>query len=134
IAVTDAARGSVWALSPSTVNGFDEENSEPVLKGSPGTVSAVGADDRIYSADPVSGQVTVTSVDAGGGVVDAEVSTWEGLKGSGDLQLAVVGDRPVVLDAGRGKLFLPGGRELALAEARDAKLQLSGPAADAVAV
>ena len=36
IAVTDAARGSVWALSPSTVNGFDEENSEPVLKGSQG--------------------------------------------------------------------------------------------------
>ena len=33
IAVTDAARGSVWALSPSTVNGFDEENSEPVLTG-----------------------------------------------------------------------------------------------------
>ena len=134
ISVTDAARGSVWALSPSTVNGFDEENSEPVLKGSQGTVSAVGADDRIYSADPVSGQVTVTSVDAEGAVTDAEVSTWEGLKGSGDLQLAVVGDRPVVLDAGRGKLFLPGGRELALAEARDAKLQLSGPAADAVAV
>ena len=134
IAVTDAARGSVWALSPSTVNGFDEENSEPVLKGSQGTVSAVGADDRIYSADPVSGQVTVTSVDAEGAVTDAVVSTWEGLKGSGDLQLAVVGDRPVVLDAGRGKLFLPGGRELALAEARDAKLQLSGPAADAVAV
>ena len=134
IAVTDAARGSVWALSPSTVSGFDEESSEPVLKGSQGTVSAVGADDRIYSADPVSGQVTVTSVDAGGAVADAEVSTWAGLKGSGDLQLAVVGDAPVVLDAGRGKLFLPGGRELALDQARDAKLQLSGPAADAVAV
>jgi hypothetical protein len=45
-----------------------------------------------------------------------------------------VGDQPVVLDAGRGKLFLPGGRELALADARDAKLQLSGPAAGSVAV
>ncbi|MDI3212087.1 Ig-like domain-containing protein [Arthrobacter sp. AL12] len=134
MSVTDAAKGTVWALSPSTVNGFDEESSEPVLTGSAGTVSAVGADDRIYSADPKSGQVTVTSVDAGGAVTDSTVSSWEGLKGAGDLQLAVVGDQPVVLDAGRGKLFLPGGRELALAEARDAKLQLSGPAADAVAV
>ncbi|MHA7223696.1 Ig-like domain-containing protein [Arthrobacter sp. RHLT1-20] len=134
ISVTDAAKGTVWALSPSTVNGFDEENSEPVLKGSEGTVSAVGSDDRIYSADPKTGQVTVTSVDADGKATETKASSWDGLKGAGDLQLAVVGDRPVVLDAGRGKLFLPGGRELVLAEARDAKLQLSGPAADAVAV
>ncbi len=134
ISVTDAAKGRVWALSPSTVNGFDEENSEPVVTGAPGTVSAVGADDRIYSADPKSGVVTVTSVDAGGQRTDGSVETWDGLKGAGDLQLAVVGDKPVVLDAGRGKLFLPGGRELALADARDAKLQLSGPAAGSVAV
>ncbi len=71
IAVTDAAKGTVWALSPSTVSGFDAENSEPVLTGSAGTVSAVGADDRIYSADPKSGQVTVTAVDAEGAVTDS---------------------------------------------------------------
>ncbi|WP_226773667.1 hypothetical protein, partial [Arthrobacter sp. ES1] len=58
IAVTDPAKGTVWALSPSTVNGFDAEESEPVLAGSAGTVSAVGSDDRIYSADPKTGQVT----------------------------------------------------------------------------
>ncbi len=134
IAVTDAARGRVWALSPSTVNGFDEEGSEPVLAGAAGTVSAVGSDDRIYSADPGSGRVTVTSVDAEGRVADSQAETWEGLKGAGDLQLSVVGDRPVVLDAGAGKLFLPGGREVALADARDARLQQPGPGADAVAV
>ncbi|NUU33277.1 Ig-like domain-containing protein [Arthrobacter sp. C9C5] len=134
IAVTDAARGRVWALSPSTVNGFDEENSEPVLSGAQGTVSAVGSDDRIYSADPKSGQVTVTSVDADGRATDSQASTWDGLKGAGSIQLTVVGDQPVVLDAGRGKLFLPGGRELALADARDARLQQAGPGADAVAV
>ena len=134
IAVTDAARGRVWALSPSTVNGFDEESSEPVLAGAQGTVSVVGSDDRIYSADPKSGQVTVTSVDAEGRVMDSQAETWEGLKGAGDLQLSVVGDRPVVLEAGAGKLFLPGGREVALAEARDARLQQPGPGADAVAV
>ena len=66
ISVTDAAKGKVWALSPSTVNGFDEESTEPVLAASQGTVSAVGADDRIYSADPKSGAVTVTAVDANG--------------------------------------------------------------------
>ncbi|MDQ0757089.1 Ig-like domain-containing protein [Arthrobacter sp. B3I4] len=134
IAVTDTAKGSVWALSPSTLNGFDAENSEPVLNGEQGTVSVVGADDRIYSVDPKAGRVTVTSVDGQGAVAESQASTWDGLKGAGSLQLTVVGDQPVVLDAGRGKLFLPGGRELALAEARDAKLQQPGPAADTVAV
>ena len=134
LAVTDAAKGKVWAMSPSTVNAFDEESSEPVLTGAPGTVSAVGADDRIYSVDPKSGQVTATSVGPSGERTDAQVSTWDGLKGAGDLQLAVVGDQPVVLDAGRGKLFLPGGHEVAVPDAKDAKLQLPGPAADGVAL
>ena len=53
-------------MSPSTVNAFDEESSEPAVAGSQGLVSAVGSDDRIYSADPKTGQVTVTAVDADG--------------------------------------------------------------------
>ena len=54
ISVTDAASGKVWAVSPSTVNGFDgtQESSEPVMVGSEGIVSGVGDDDRIYSSRP----------------------------------------------------------------------------------
>ncbi|WP_332761045.1 Ig-like domain-containing protein [Pseudarthrobacter sp.] len=134
ISVTDAASGKVWAVSPSTVNGFDQEASEPVMVGSEGLVSAVGTDDRIYSADPKSGAVTVTEVDANGEVVSTDSSTWGDLKGAGDLQITVVGDKPVVLDAAAGKLFLPGGKRLQLENARDAKLQQGGPASDFVAV
>ncbi|WP_142065183.1 hypothetical protein, partial [Pseudarthrobacter sp. B4EP4b] len=76
ISVTDAASGKVWAVSPSTVNGFDEEATEPVLVGSEGTVSAVGADDRVYTADPKSGVVTVTGVDANGEVTSSDAETW----------------------------------------------------------
>ncbi|TDT78907.1 hypothetical protein DFO47_106303, partial [Arthrobacter sp. AG258] len=93
------------------------------MVGSEGIVSAVGSDDRIYSADPKSGVVSVTGVDANGAVMSSESSTWEGLKGSGDLQMTVVGDKPVVLDAAAGNLFLPGGKRLVLENARDAKLQ-----------
>ncbi|MDR6416165.1 Ig-like domain-containing protein [Pseudarthrobacter sulfonivorans] len=134
ISVTDPAAGKVWALSPSTVNGFDEEASEPVMVGSEGLVSAVGADDRVYSADPKSGVVTVTAVDANGEVVSSDTDTWAELKGAGDLQITVVGDKPVVLDAAAGNLFLPGGKRLQLAGARDAKLQQGGPVSDFVAV
>ncbi|QNE14036.1 Ig-like domain-containing protein [Pseudarthrobacter sp. NBSH8] len=134
ISVTDAASGKVWAVSPTTVNGFDQEASEPVMVGSEGLVSAVGADDRIYSADPKSGAVTVTAVDANGEVVSSDSSTWGELRGAGDLQITVVGDKPVVLDAAAGKMFLPGGKRLQLDNARDAKLQQGGPASDFVAV
>lgn len=134
ISVTDPAAGKVWALSPSTVNGFDQEASEPVMVGSEGLVSAVGADDRVYSADPKSGVVTVTTVDANGEVVNSDSNTWNELKGAGDLQVTVVGDKPVVLDAAAGSLFLPGGKRLQLDNARDAKLQQGGPASDFVAI
>ncbi|PNH86583.1 Ig-like domain-containing protein [Arthrobacter sp. AFG20] len=134
ISVTDPAAGKMWAMSPSTVNAFDEESTEPAVAGSEGLVSAVGSDDRIYSADPKTGQVTVTTVDAAGAATGTESSTWDGLKGAGDLQISVVGDQTVVLDASAGKLFLPGGRVVPLADAREAKLQQPGPASDTVAV
>ncbi|MDQ0676363.1 hypothetical protein QFZ36_003924 [Pseudarthrobacter siccitolerans] len=134
ISVTDAASGKVWAVSPSTVNGFDEEASEPVLVGSEGIVSAVGGDDRIYSADPKSGVVTVTGVDADGAVTSSESETWAELKGGGDLQITVVGDKPVVLDAAAGKLLLPGGKRLQLDNAREARLQQGGATSDFVAI
>ncbi|WP_255767918.1 Ig-like domain-containing protein [Pseudarthrobacter sulfonivorans] len=134
ISVTDAGSGKVWAVSPSTVNGFDKEASEPVLVGSAGIVSAVGGDDRIYSADPKTGVVSVTGVDGDGAVTSSESSTWDGLKGAGDLQITVVGDQPVVLDAAAGSMFLPGGKRLGLENARDAKLQQGGAASDFVAI
>lgn len=134
LSVTDPVRGKVWALSPSTVNAFDGESTEPVLLGSTGLVSAVGTDNRIYSADPQKGEVTVTTVDANGEKTDAQVTQIEELKGAGDLQIAVVGDKPVVLDAARGNLFLPGGRRLELQDARDAKLQQSGEESGFVAI
>ena len=78
--------------------------------------------------------VSVTGVDANGVVTSSESSTWDELKGAGDLQMTVVGDKPVVLDAAAGNLFLPGGKRLELADARDAKLQQAGPGSDFVAV
>ena len=69
----------------------------------------------------------MTTVDANGEVVASESSTWGELKGAGDLQITVVGDKPVVLDAAAGNLFLPGGKRLQLDNARDAKLQQGGP-------
>ncbi|MBT2514091.1 Ig-like domain-containing protein [Arthrobacter sp. ISL-30] len=134
LSVTDPAGGRVWALSPSTINSFDEEGTEPVLLGSEGVVSAVGADDRIYTADPKSGEIKATKVGADGVNAGSDVTIVEELKGAGDLQITVVGDKPVVLDSANGNLFLPGGRRLQLQDARDAKLQQTGSESGFVAI
>ena len=134
LSVTDPVKGRVWALSPSTVNSFDEEGTQPVLLASSGAVSAVGQDNRIYTADPQKGEITVTSVDGNGERQNSETTRIDELKGAGDIQLAVVGDKPVVLDAARGNLFLPGGRKLQLQDAREAKLQQTGEASGYAAI
>ncbi|WP_309075772.1 Ig-like domain-containing protein [Paenarthrobacter sp.] len=133
LAVTDPSKGKVWALSPGSVGGFSDE-SEPLFEQSPGIVSVVGADDTIHTVDPESGSVTATKVDANGRSVDSQVRKDDALKGAGDLQLTAVGDRSVVLNEATGDIVLPGGATVHLDDARDAKLQQSGPAADFVAI
>ncbi len=134
LSITDPVSGKVWATSPSGLNSFDKEGSEPALVGSQGMVSAVGGDDRIYSADPQKGEITATRVDANGEATGTDVTKVDGLKGAGNLQIAVVGDQPVVLDANGGKLFLPGGKQLQLQDAREAKLQQSSKGGAFVAI
>ena len=133
LAVTDPSKGKVWALSPGSVGGFSDE-SEPLFEQSPGIVSVVGADDTIHTVDPESGSVTATKVDANGRSVDSQVRQDDALKGAGNLQLTAVGDRAVVLNEATGNIVLPGGATVHLDDARDAKLQQSGPAADFVAI
>ncbi|WP_024820202.1 Ig-like domain-containing protein [Arthrobacter sp. 31Y] len=133
LAVTDPSNGKVWALSAGSVGGFSDE-SEPLFEQSPGIVSVVGVDDTIHTVDPESGSVTATKVDANGKSVDSQVRTDEALKGAGDLQLTTVGDKAVVLNEATGNIVLPGGATVHLDDARDAKLQQAGPAADVVAI
>ncbi|MGG5172054.1 Ig-like domain-containing protein [Pseudarthrobacter sp. J1738] len=134
LAVTDQAKGKVWAASPASINGFDEESSEPAFTGSEGLVTAVGGDDRIYTADPRKGEITAVTVDADGRASKTETSSVEALKGAGDIQLAVVGDKPVVLDPNSGNLILPGGKKVQIPDAKDARLQQSSIAGEYASV
>lgn len=78
--------------------------------------------------------MTATKVDANGRSVDSQVRKDDALKGAGDLQLTAVGDKAVVLNEVTGNIVLPGGATVHLDDARDAKLQQRGPAADFVAI
>jgi hypothetical protein len=133
LAVTDPSKGKVWALTAGSVGGFSDE-AEPVLEQSTGIVSVVGTDDTIHTVDPETGSLTATKVDANGQSVDSQVRKDDALKGAGDLQLTAVGDKAVVLNEATGNIVLPGGATVHLDDARDAKLQQSGTAADFVAI
>ncbi|MFE4195310.1 Ig-like domain-containing protein [Paenarthrobacter sp. NPDC056912] len=133
LSVTDPAKGKVWAVSPTSIGGFSDE-SEPLFEQSPGVASVVGVDDTIHTLDPKTGRLTATKVDVDGKSVDSQVRTDDALKASGEVQLAAVGGKAVVLNEATGDIVLPGGNKVHLDDARDAKLQQSGPAADFVAI
>ncbi|MFI2565904.1 Ig-like domain-containing protein [Paenarthrobacter sp. NPDC018779] len=133
LAVTDPSKGKVWAVSPTSVSGFSDE-SKPLIEQSAGITSIVGADDAIHTLDPKTGKLTTTKVDGEGNAVDSQVRTDDALKAAGEVQLTAVGDKAVVLNLANGNLVLPGGSTVHLDDAKDAKLQQAGPAADAVAI
>lgn len=134
LAIADKAKGKVWAATPANLGSFSEESSEPVVSGSTGIVVSVGRDDVIYTADVKSGELRSTKVDADGNVLHQDVTTLDELKNAGNLQLAVVGSKPVLLDPNTGTLFLPDGKNAHLDNARNAKLQQSGPESSFVAI
>ncbi|MEV7606365.1 Ig-like domain-containing protein [Paenarthrobacter sp. NPDC089322] len=133
LAVTDPSKGKVWAVSPTSLGGFSEE-AEPLFEQSAGIVTEVGVDDTIHTLDPKAGQLTATTVDADGEAVDSQVRTDDALKTDGEVQLTTVGTKAVILDQASGTIVLPNGAKVQLDNARDARLQQSGPEADAVAI
>ncbi|MFJ3957566.1 Ig-like domain-containing protein [Arthrobacter sp. NPDC090010] len=134
VAVADPVKGRVWAMKSDAIGGFAPDSVEPSVVGGQGTLAAVGADGHVGVADPEKGVLTEFSLDDAGTVTDHKTQERSDLKGAGELQMAVLGDKTVVLDGARGKLLLPGGGSVTVPDARNAKLQQSGPASDQVAI
>ena len=134
VAVADPGSGRLWVTQSSVLGSIDYETQEPVVSDAKGIVATVGTDDVVHAADPAHGEVTSLRVNATGGVDSHDTVPYEAIRNVEDLQIAAVGDKPVLFDPGNGTLHLPGGRQTPLPDAKDAKLQQSGPAADFVAV
>ncbi|MDP5228335.1 Ig-like domain-containing protein [Arthrobacter sp. YJM1] len=107
---------------------------EPAVAGEQGIVAAVGRGGQVGVADPSKGVVTDFTLDGQGAVTGLKSYDRPELKGAGNVQLAQLGDKTVILDAARGKLILPGGNAVPVPDARDARLQQSGPDSDTVAL
>lgn len=127
-AVTDRAGGAVWITTAQNLAAFSDQETEPVVTGSPGATAAVSSNNRVLVADPGAATISTYVVAADGTYEEPEVVEVEELRDFGDVQLAAVGDQAVAFDGESGRLVLPGGETVPLPDAVGGRLQQSGPA------
>ncbi|WP_264668029.1 Ig-like domain-containing protein [Arthrobacter sp. VKM Ac-2550] len=125
LAITDKVKGQVF-ISPATeLASFSEETAEPVVADAKGSVATVAPDDTVFVANPDANEIYTYRVNDEGVPERVETQAAEHLDETGDAQIAAVGDKVVVLDAGSGTVSLPGGRSVELPGLDGAKLQQS---------
>ncbi|PYI66689.1 hypothetical protein CVV68_12815 [Arthrobacter livingstonensis] len=137
--IADPAAGKVWALPNSAVPSFNDKTSKPMVAKKTHVQAAVGLKDDdgasdVFVVDAKTAVLTTSRVDADGKVLDSRDATIDGLPDSGNLQLSVVGAKPVVFDPGSGTLFLPGNKKATVPNGADGMLQQRSADGDAVAV
>ncbi|WP_425955086.1 Ig-like domain-containing protein [Xylanimonas sp. McL0601] len=132
-AVLDPERGRLWVLSFDAVGSFDEEKTKPVATIKGGGALAVSQGGTVFVAAPA--QHALYTVPTGDSGTPGEVDR-RGLdvEAGAEVEVTTVGDDPVVLDRSGGRLLLPGGDAVALADARSARLQQPGGKSDHVLV
>ncbi|QWW19166.1 tandem-95 repeat protein [Schaalia sp. 19OD2882] len=130
IALTDVANGRIWRQSTSAPAVVDREAQVPDLSDLPDAHVTVGSDGAIHAASAKAERVVTLRPGVSG--EDAEVWPLKDLR-AGPLQIAAVGQNPVVLESDSGRLHLPGGVVVELPGTGFA-LQESGPASDSVLV
>ncbi|MEV7648927.1 Ig-like domain-containing protein [Arthrobacter sp. NPDC089319] len=134
LSITDTVKGQIWISPANELGSFNEETAEPLLTDAKGSVATVSQQDTVFIADPGAGEVVRFEVNEDGIAGRTGADRVDALAGAGDLQLAAVGEKSVVFDAEAGLLVLPGGREIALPDARGGALQQSGDESSFVAV
>lgn len=137
--LADRAKGKVWAVPSAQLSTFDEAASKPILTGL-GNANAVVALDTnqgvsdVFALDTGKRQLVHATVGADGAVLSSSTDTVDGLPDSADLQLTLVGTKPVVFDPAGGTLFLPGNKQAKVEDKAGAKIQQRSPDSGFVAV
>lgn len=130
----DGAEGTVRTAPVTGLGSFVSAEATPLIENAPGIAAAITTLDVVLTADPASGTLTSWEPDGTGAFTEMTRETVDGLRGTEDLQLTVVGDDAVALDPHSGTVFLPGGRQTTLPDPDGARLQQSGPESAFVAV
>lgn len=132
IAVLD--KGDLYAFPVSGVGGIRIAGSDPLAKLGDGALAAVGMDGVIHAVSPSDGKIHDFSSNGQGGYTEKASRKLGDLANNAKLSIAAVGADAAVFDAGSGRLYLPGGRDVTVPDGVGGVLQQNGQAADRVLV
>ncbi|MFP3714543.1 Ig-like domain-containing protein [Puerhibacterium sp. TATVAM-FAB25] len=132
-AVLDAKAGQLWVLPFTSATSFDPEETDPVLEfEGPGAV-AVSQGGTVLAAMPQEGRLVEVPTTVNG-VPEEEHERELDVAPGAEVEVTAVGDDAVVLDRSAGRLVLPGGDAVDLADPGEARLQQPSAASDVVLV
>lgn len=130
-AVLDPDSGDLWVMPTETLGGFDPKETDPVAEIGEGADVTVTLEGTVFAVSPERGVIVEVPVEPDGNPQDPRERPLEGLKAQADVDIAAVGDVPVVLNRTSGVVASPDGLhyELEGAQAAQAKLQQTSPEA-----
>ncbi|MEA5456389.1 Ig-like domain-containing protein [Sinomonas sp. JGH33] len=131
VAVLD--HGDLYAFPATGIEGIRLKGADPLAKLGDGAAVTVGLDGVIHAVSPADGQVLDFASD-GQGYAQKASRKLGSLAADAKVSIAAVGPDSAVLDAGSGRLFLPGGRDVAVPDGTRGVLQQDSQAADRVLV
>ncbi|MGO1971937.1 MAG: Ig-like domain-containing protein [Propionibacteriaceae bacterium] len=118
VAVGDPATGGMWARSMDEAFGVDYAKTKPDVDLGPGGQVVLASDGTPYGVSVARSEIVRIEPD---GTTEAEDLPFD-LSGS-DVQLSVVGDRPVVLDRAQGLVWVSGDEPVSIDGGESAELQ-----------
>ncbi|MFP3714544.1 Ig-like domain-containing protein [Puerhibacterium sp. TATVAM-FAB25] len=133
VAVLDVEGRRLWVLPFAGVTAFDPEKADPVLTLEGRGTLTVARDGTVLVADPAAGVLHRVPTSANGAPTEPERGDLDVAPGA-EVEVTAVGDDAVVLDRSAGRLVLPGGDAVDLADPGEARLQQPSAASDVVLV
>lgn len=133
VAILDRASGDLWALPAAAAGGFQIEGTEPLANVGEGADVAVGVDGVVHAVSADDHEIVTIRLNPDGSAPEPSRTALPELPGNAELSITAVGERPAVLDASTGTLYVDG-RTVVVDGAREGVLQTASAASDAVTV
>lgn len=110
VGILDPGSGDLWVVPAQGIGSFAVEAAEPLATLGEGADVAAGVDGTVYAVSPEEGELVTVRTDAEGAPAEPDRSGVEGLEPEARVSVTAVGDRPAILDADSGTVFVDGRR------------------------
>ncbi|WP_461472249.1 Ig-like domain-containing protein [Microbacterium sp. HJ5] len=133
VAILDPSSGDLWVVPSAGVGSFEVEATEPLANVGEGADVAAGVDGTVYAVSSEDAELLTVRTDPEGAPEEPSRSRVDGLEPKAAVTVSAVGERPAILDADSGTLFVDG-RRTVVDGGKTAALQQPSAESDAVAV